>query len=86
MVSVQVCIFAFIKREFIDLKKIRKEANEILSQLCWQTVFDRCHQTLESFVVKMTERFGRMRSALSKVCNQASGAESLPQQRKLCTL
>ena len=73
--------FVLSGKIFLDLNKIRRDANEALSQLCWQTVFDQCQQTMDLFLMKTTERFGRMRNALSKVCNQAR-PDSLPQQCK----
>ena len=82
LTSVGLSIFQ-LEIKSIDLDGIREEANEKLTQLCWQTTFDRCQQTLVSFLVIMTDKFGRMRSTLAKVCSQASSTGSLPQKRKL---
>ena len=72
-----------LKSHSIDLEVIREQADEKLKHLCWQTTFDCCQQTLVSYLVTMTDNFGRMRSTLAKVCSQASRNESLPHNRKL---
>ena len=74
-----------LKSHPIDLEVIREQADEKLKQLCWQTTFDRCQQTLVSYLVIMTDTFGRMRSTLANVCSQtqACRTESLPHNRKL---
>ena len=60
-----------------DIEDFHKKAEEKVKNICWQTTFDRCQQTMTSYLVIMTEKFGRLRSTLAKVCNQASRTMSL---------
>ena len=62
---------------YVDLEEFSVPVQRKLTNICWQTKFEECHQQMLNFLVIVSEKYGRLRTSLSEVCRQTGRTQSL---------
>ena len=82
-VCVCVCTIVFwndLEHFYVDLDDFRVSIEGKLTNICCQTKFEECHLQMANCLMIMSEKFGRLRTAVFEVCEQAGRTQSLDWQ------